>query len=58
MADTYNDFIVNELINFYSDRLLTFINERLIFVPFVNKRSESEYIYIYKRTWVKEINKF
>ena len=50
MADTYNDFIVNELINFYSDRLLTFINERLIFVPFVNKRSESEYIYIYKRT--------
>jgi hypothetical protein len=58
MADTYNDFIVNELINFYSDRLLTFINERLIFVPFVNKRSESEYIYIYKRTWVKQINKF
>ena len=58
MADTYNDFIVNELINFYSDRLLTFINERLIFVPFVNKRSESEYIYIYKHTWVKQINKF
>lgn len=58
MADTYNDFIVNELINFYSDRLLTFINERLIFVPFVNKRSESEYIYIYKRTWVKQLNKF